>query len=208
MRWYAIKYKWGKQELIHADWEKVVGKVKGKKGVTYKGFNAEGAAQDWLAIPTICNRDKTTAYKTDAIYVFVDGSYSSIRESSGWGWVAVKNDEVIGEEWGVINSLSKDSSRNIVGELMAAQKAAAWADREHIAKIFMVHDYAGIGNWALDYWKAKTSVAKSYKENIHELMKTVRIIFEKCGGHSDIKWNDYADELTRKYQLGEANGVS
>jgi ribonuclease HI len=31
-----------------------------------------------------------------------------------------------------------------------------------------------------------------------DYMKKCSITFEKVGGHSDIKWNDYVDELTRK----------
>lgn len=202
-KWYAMKYRNGKKSVVFGEWDSISKKIIGKKGVVFKGFPSESAAKEWINKDEIPFRWPGQGYNRDEIYVFVDGSYSSVRRCSGWGWVAVKNGSIIGEGWGVVENIK--GSRNIVGELRGAQKAIAWAIGERHKSVTVVHDYAGIGNWALGYWKGSSDVAKEYIKFIGLATKHIKLKFEKVNGHCGIKWNDYADELTRRYQIGDSD---
>lgn len=191
---FAIRWPGGKTEICHDGWAVVGPKVTGKKDVTFKGFGSRVAAEEWLEKPKIKRRQKNTPFKSEEIYIFVDGSYSSKRGISGWGWVAVRDDTKISEGNGVLDNIH--GSRNIVGELWATRQAVEWVRSMGFRKVIIVHDYAGIGNWALGFWKAKSQVAIEYVKHITPYIS--RFGFEKCYGHSGIKWNDYVDELTRK----------
>ena len=180
--------------MLHEEWADVEPQVKGKKDVTFKGFGSRKEAEEWTHKPKIKRRQKNTPFQEDVIYIFVDGSYSPKRGLSGWGWVAVLNDSKIDEGNGVLGNLH--GSRNIVGELEATKRAVTWVCEKGLRQVVIVHDYAGIGNWALGFWKAKTQVAKEYVKHVTPYLD--RLIFEKCYGHSDVEWNEYADNLTRK----------
>lgn len=193
-RYYAIRWPGGKTEIYYDGWDVIGSKVTGKKDVTFKGFDSRSTAEEWLEKPKIKRRQKNTPFKEDEIYIFVDGSYSSKRGISGWGWVAVLNDSKISEGNGILGNIH--GSRNIVGELWATRQAVEWMATQGFRKVIIVHDYAGIGNWALGFWKPRAQVAKDYVEHIEPYLD--RLVFEKCYGHTKIPWNDYVDALTRK----------
>lgn len=198
-KYYCIKYISGETKIMQDIWDNVRPYVNGVPGVTYKGFDRLEDAKCWLGKPTIPYRDKDTPFKENVMYIFVDGSYSSKRGVSGWGWVAVINDNIVAENYGVITDLPEgENSRNICGELEATIQAVKWYldYPEKVLKPVIVHDYSGIGNWALGYWEAKKPVSMNYQIFIYPHKDLFN--FEKCRGHSDIKWNDYADELTRR----------
>ena len=138
------------------------------------------------------------------IKVFVDGSYSRIYDKAGWGWVAVFDDFAVEEDYGVVeNHLG---SRNIAGELHAATRGITWAIEEGLPKIVLVHDYLGISHWANGLWKARTEIAQGYVVFMRHAMREIRITFIKIKGHSNNRWNDYADALSTKYKE-EINAV-
>lgn len=201
-RHYAIKYRSGKARIYHAEWKEIEGKILGKKGAVYKGFSNQDDAKEWLFKATVPFRDKNTPYSPGVFYVFVDGSYSSIKKSAGWGFVVIKDGKKVDEGWGVVRNLSEhSSSRNIVGELTAATKAMEWVNMHDLKNVVIVADYSGIANWALGYWKASTEVAMKYLKDIGGWLH--RVTFEKVNGHSEIEWNEYADALTRRYQCSQ-----
>lgn len=196
---YAVRYRNGQSRLYVGTWDEVKDHIDGKKGVAYKGFphTALRDAEDWLARKAIPYRTKRTPHVKDKIYLYVDGSFTTKTMRAGWGWVAIQNGVVIAENWGSIGNVK--GSRNIVGELQAAMQAMAWAVRQEWKKVIVVHDYAGIGLWALGYWRAKKFVSKEYKEFFEWTKGRIEVSFEKVNGHCGIKWNDYVDALTRKY---------
>jgi len=168
--------------------------------MTFKSFESKTAAEQWIQQPPVPYRTADTPHEKDVIYLYVDGSFSSKRNISGWGWVAVKNDKRISENYGYLDNLY--GSRNIVGELTATQQGvASMTPIRNGLPIVVVHDYIGIANWALGYWAARKEVAIEYKHFMRQfthLIESNQLRFEKVSGHKDIKWNDYADELTRK----------
>ena len=200
MKYYSIRWKNGDTVIVHDTWDNVKDRVIGVSGVTYKGHLKREDAEAWLNQAPIPYRKVGDSYKKDTLYLFVDGSFSPKRNVSGWGWVAVLNDKKIAEGYGVIHDVV--TSRNICGELQATIEAVQWClsykdfPSTLAEKPVIVHDYSGIGNWALGYWSASKPVAVKYQN----FMASYAFLFnfEKVSGHKGIKWNEYADELTRK----------
>jgi len=197
-KYFAIRWKNGNKVLEYDTWDEVSKKVIGVKGVTFKGFTNKIEAKRWLAQDDVPYRRAGDPYKEDVLYIFVDGSYSSTKKLSGWGWVAVLNGKKIAEDSGVI--INPPESRNICGELEATIQATRWYIKRcnylnHLYPV-IVHDYSGISNWALGYWEARKKIAINYVTFMQSHAHLFK--FEKVGGHSGISWNDYADKLTRK----------
>lgn len=194
---YAVRYRNGETKIFKGRWDDVGENIIGHKGVLYKGFKYIDDAREWIKINAIPFRTKRTPHKRNHHYLYVDGSFSQKTGRSGWGYVVMRNENAIFEDFG---SCSNDSgSRNIVGELYATLEGVNRCINEKIPEITVVHDYAGIGAWALDHWKAKKPVAVDYKRAIQCYMSQIKINFEKVNGHCGIHWNDYVDELTRMY---------
>jgi ribonuclease HI len=198
-RYFAIRYKSGKTDLIYDRWENVQPKVSGVSGVTFKGFDFENQAKEWLGKNPIPYRTAKDSYDSERLYLFVDGSYSQSRGMAGWGWVAVLNDTVISEGYGALTG--EPESRNICGELEATIEAVKWCLAymkrfEVKGKPIIVHDYIGIGNWAFGYWEANKPVAVRYQNFMSS--RCDKFEFEKVSGHKGVRWNEYADMLTKK----------
>jgi ribonuclease HI len=197
-KYYAIKYRSGGTAIYHAKWDDIYHRIHYRKGVVYKAFKNREDADAWLETETIPFRTKNTPHLQDQYYCYVDGSFAQKTMLSGWGFVVVLNDEKIGEGYGFKDNVT--GSRNIIGEVHATIKGVEWCVNNNIKNVVVVHDYAGIGCWALGLWRARRPVSKEYKEKIDELMLEIEVKFEKVNGHCDIKWNEYADMLTRKYK--------
>jgi ribonuclease HI len=71
--------------------------------------------------------------------------------------------------------------------------------RKKIKDAIIYYDYQGIEAWITDAWKAKKTVAKSYRENYLKLVEANRlnVIFKKVKSHSGDKYNDMADQLAK-----------
>jgi ribonuclease H-related protein len=198
-KYFAIRYKSGKTEILYDKWDNIQHKVIGVSGVTFKGFDFEKHAQEWLGQAPIPYRTIKDEYKPDRLYIFVDGSFSASRNQAGWGWVAIQNDQVVAEACGTVPG--NLDSRNICGELEAAMEAVrgclAYMKRFPVKeKPIIVHDYIGIGNWACGYWEANRPVAVKYQNFMAS--RADKFEFEKVSGHKGIKWNEYADQLTKE----------
>jgi len=196
---YAVKYRNGRSKIYAGTWDEVRKDIDGKKGVAYKGFaiTDHHEAEEWLARKAVPYRTKKTPHEKNKVYLYVDGSFSGKLQRAGWGWVAVQDGRVIGEDYGSLPNTS--GSRNIIGEVNAATQALIWAVNNKLKEVILVHDYFGISMWALGYWKPRKPVAVEYKNRYDELSPYIDVHFEKVNGHCGIKWNDYADELTRRY---------
>lgn len=198
MKWYVARFKQSNTLKEYTTWDVFKSKVINVKGVTFKSFDTEKEADKWLNQPSVLYRTIDTTHEPEVLYLYVDGSFSPKRNISGWGWVAVLNEEKISEDFGYLKNITK--SRNIIGELAATMYGITWAVRTN-REIVVVHDYIGIANWALGYWNATKEVAVEYQEYMSKyetLMKLKKLRFEKVSGHKGIKWNEYVDNLTRR----------
>jgi ribonuclease HI len=198
-RFYAIRYKDGRTEIEFGNWYVVQEKILGVSNIIYKGFDRLCDAQSWLEQKPVPFRKVDDLLVKDKLYIFVDGSYMSNPNMSGWGWVAVINDEKIGEDFGIVKNKNLLVSRNISGELCATMEAADWYAKNIYPKYLkpiIVHDYTGIANWVLGYWTANKKVSIEYCNHMFQYVDYFD--FEKIDGHTNDKWNDYADKLASR----------
>lgn len=195
-KYFAIRYRNGTTSIRFGYWDMVKPHVQGKSGVIFKGFSNKKDAESWIAKESVVYAKDDGFMKTDVIYLFVDGSYSTGHRAAGWGWVCVKNNKILGQDHGVVYD-GPIESRNIVGELKATMEAVAWAI-ERFDEFTIVHDYMGISSWPLGYWSARKFVSRAYNTFMLNKTKDKKVSFIKVGGHRGIRWNEYADSLAKK----------
>ena len=94
-KYYAVRWKEGNTAIKFGSWNTVSKTIQGHPGVTFKSFLLKEDAEEWLLKDSIPFRDKDTPFQKDKIYMFVDGSFSSKRMVSGWGFVAIRNYKTI-----------------------------------------------------------------------------------------------------------------
>lgn len=197
---YAVRYRDGSSKILKGRWDELADQIIGHKGAAFKGFSYIREAREWIKLNAIPFRTRRTPHRKNMHYLYVDGSFSQKRGRSGWGYAIIRNSNVIYEGYGSCDNSS--GSRNIVGELTATLEGVNRCVNENISPVVIVHDYAGIGLWALGHWKARKPVAENYQRAIQTYMSQIEIRFEKVNGHCGIEWNDYVDELSRMYMRG------
>ena len=132
---------------------------------------------------------------TSDIYdIYTDGSNDEDIKV-GWGYIVLKNGEVIFEDCGEANPIY-NSSRNINGEVHAVIEALTWCMENNILEISLHHDYTGISKWAKDEWNANKPLTKYFKEFMK--CNTVEVDWIWVKGHSGNEWNGRADVLAGK----------
>lgn len=59
------------------------------------------------------------------------------------------------------------------------------------------YDYAGIEQWVAGNWKAKTKLTRKYANAMKEWGKDIDIIFTKVAAHTNVMYNERADQLAK-----------
>ena len=148
MKYYAIRKIDDKNvNLLLDNWNKCKNKVQGHN-CEYKSFKSKEQAIKYLDE----NSEEVTeeqALNSDKIVYYVDGSY--INNKIGWSYVAIVNREVKAHNNGNIKE-TKDTSRNISGELFATLSAVENAIMIDKKEIYIVHDYQGISSFVTGAW--------------------------------------------------------
>jgi ribonuclease H-related protein len=180
-KYYAVKGP-GISEIFH-DWPTCEAKVRGVKGIKFKGFALLEDAKEFLGQET---------KPLIGLFGFIDGSFGSLSPYAGWGVVVVQD----GTELQRLSGITplEALSRNIDGELFAAYTCAKWAQQNN-KKICICYDYKGIEEWATGRWKANSAIAKWYIQMMDPLLPWVT--FKKVAAHSGNRWNDIADKLAK-----------
>ena len=186
---YAIFFVDGRKELVNS-WKNCQKITHGVSNAKYKGFAERQSAEYWLSEQLkLFNRQSNL----NGIKVYVDGSFDVKNAFAGWGYVVVDQDEIIHQDSG--RTPNPALSRNIDGELYAAQEAIKWGMKHH-KNLIIYHDYSGIEHWATGAWKAKSKVAIAYQEFIRQI--TIELTFVKVKSHAGDKYNEVADALAKK----------
>ncbi|MBR0374466.1 MAG: viroplasmin family protein, partial [Mogibacterium sp.] len=188
---YAVKT--GRRTGIFETWDECKAQVDGFKGAEYKSFASLDDAWAYLGI---------AAESVDArpapgeVWAYVDGSYDQAtgRYSCGAVFLTADGEEHISEAF---SDTAAAELRNVSGELMGARRAVEYAIRNGFRSVTIYHDYAGIGKWGNDEWKANLAVTKDYKEFIRQARDKVRIDFVKVRAHAGNKYNEIADKLAK-----------
>ena len=95
--------------------------------------------------------------------------------------------------------------RNVAGEIKGSEAAMRFAKENGYKKLAIHYDYEGIQKWCTGEWAAKKEGTQAYQRIYEEMKQYVQIKFVKVKGHSNDKYNDYADMLA-KSALGIGDG--
>ena len=201
-KYYAIaKGKSGIPKIVET-WLECQKEVIGCKGAKYKSFASKEEAEKFISIHenggSFEEVKGNEEVKDDLIYIYVDGSFMVHKENYSYGFLVVKNDEILYEDNGVGYDKEAIALRNVSGEVEGAMKAIEYAIENGYKDIVLCYDYQGIESWALGTWKRNNRITQNYNEFMQEKFKLIKVRFKKIKGHSGNKFNDRADILAKK----------
>ncbi|EGT0696896.1 ribonuclease H family protein [Clostridium perfringens] len=201
-KYYAIaKGKSGIPKIVET-WTECQKEVIGCKGAKYKSFASKEEAEKFISIHenggSFEEVKGNEEVKDDLIYIYVDGSFMVSKENYSYGFLVVKNDEILYEDNGVGYDKEAIALRNVSGEVEGAMKAIEYAIENGYKDIVLCYDYQGIESWALGTWKRNNRITQNYNEFMQEKFKIIKVRFKKIKGHSGNKFNDRADILAKK----------
>lgn len=133
-----------------------------------------------------------------SVTIYVDGSFK--KDIPLFGYVILDEDENIIKE-GHGKSNLDPAMRNISGEVTASAVAVKEAICLGYKEINLYYDYSGIEKWVTGEWQSKKEGTKKYASFMAKAKKMAKINFHKVKGHSNNKWNDYADKLAGSVQI-------
>lgn len=197
MKYYSVYKGKSGAPKIFTSWDECKKEVAGVSGAIYKSFKTENEAIEFLRINGE-NKKEASEINEDGIIVFVDGSFIEAKGNYSYGFVVVKENEVLYKENGIGSNKEAISHRNVAGEVLGAKRAVLYALENHIKELTIAFDYQGIESWALGFWKRNTALTEDYHNFMQEKMKDVKVRFKKIKGHSGDKYNDMADKLAKE----------
>ena len=208
--YYAVKA--GIRTGLFDNWTECQAAVKGYPGAEYRGFVTKAEALVWLKGSEGSRTDLGEPAESagsatgsgiaenmaaNSVFfdyeVYTDGSFQDGRYS--YGYVFIRDGEVVYESNGVGEDREAAEMRNVAGELTAVMRAVKKAEALQ-ARILIHHDYSGIAHWVTGEWKTANKFTQAYVV----FMRNRRRFFEfqKVAGHSGDKFNDYADRLAKE----------
>ena len=190
-KYYAVKN--GRETGIFESWEECQKQIINFSGAVYKKFTDLKAAEKFLYDNEV---EENTSDDLSGLHAYVDGSFSSSLQETGYGAVILYNGEIVH----TISGKSKKyiDMRNVAGELFATGMAVKWAVDNGYKEITLHHDYSGIASWAKGEWKRKQEGTINYKKFIDDISEKINISFVKVKGHSGDTYNDMADKLAKE----------
>lgn len=190
-KYYAVKV--GRETGIFESWEECQKQIINFSGAVYKKFTDLKAAEKFLYDNEV---EENTSDDLSGLHAYVDGSFSSSLQETGYGAVILYNGEIVH----TISGKSKKyiDMRNVAGELFATGMAVKWAVDNGYKEITLHHDYSGIASWAKGEWKTKQEGTINYKNYMDSLKDKIVVKFIKVKSHSGDLYNDMADELAKK----------
>lgn len=213
-KYYAVKA--GKVPGIYENWEDCKASVDGFPKAEYKGFASLAEAQTYLGIaderaenaPRGDREEKLPGYETipGRLLVYVDGSYHDGLKKYAFGCVFLLPEHEIRLAYGNGDNPQSLQHRNVTGEMLGAMYAVKTAMMNGYSEIELCYDYEGIEKWVTGAWKSKTELTQKYAQSMREWGSSIRILFTKVEAHSNVTYNELADE-TAKRGLTEGDGI-
>lgn len=193
-KFYAIRQINGETvNKILNTWEECKGMVNGVRA-EYKSFKTEQEAKDYLGEYVEEEKEEDVLSNPNNHIYYVDGSY--LNGIIGWGFVHVKNREVLDKKCGGIVP-TPGTSRNITGELESAKMAIRDALSNGLKEIYIVNDYQGISSYITGAWKPDKQESKDYTNWVNSVKDKISIKFVKVKGHTNNIFNDMVDEMAK-----------
>lgn len=216
-KFYAVKN--GVKPGIYETWAECEMQTKGFSGAQYKSFGSLAEAEKYMIgeptsievneedlIEQINNhvKEELIGLAEDEVIAFVDGSYSSSEEKSGFGVIIIDSK---GIETPLYRAFTKSYNadflelRNVAAELEGVKEAIKWAIAYKKSKIKIYYDYEGIGRWADGSWQAKKEITRQYVSFLREKRAFITVEFCKVPAHAGIEYNERADQLAKNSLL-------
>ena len=196
MKFYAVKK--GNQTGIFECWADCQTATKGYSSPEFKSFTTKEEAEAYLQ-----NRDfwveKVEKDNSDGYLVaFTDGSYDKDLKRYSYGVKFIRPDGSEEDICGYGSNQAYIDSNNIIGEIFGVINALDWAISNEFEKIKIYHDYEGLSKWISGDWTANSKAAKMYI-SLYELKfkDFLEVRFEKVPGHSNVIYNEKADQLAK-----------
>lgn len=127
-------------------------------------------------------------------HIYVDGSFLEGRV--GYGYLVIKDGEIITEEGGAVTGQIPTSSHQVGGELWAVQKALTWCQEEGVEAVTIYCDLEATIYWARGDYQARIPLTQNFKAFIDTC--DVEISWQKVPAHQGEPFNERADALAKE----------
>lgn len=204
-KFYAVKK--GKVTGVFKTWEECKASVDGFPGAEYKSFTTVEEAKAYVGLEEaepLETREETMG--TDWLLAYVDGSYEDNLKKYSFGCVFLLPDGHIYTQYGSGNREQSLQHRNVTGEMLGAMYAVKVAMANGFQGIEIRYDYQGIEKWVTGEWRSRTELTQKYARAMREWGNSINIKFKKVAAHTNIRYNELADQLAKK-GLREGDGV-
>ena len=193
--YYAVKK--GDQTGVFDNWNNCSEAIKGYSGAVYKKFATRAEAEAFLEDRDLWSVQIRNEVDAGVLVAFTDGSFDKGLKRYSYGVYFVLPDK----EEGICGFGSNEkyiSSANVSGEILGVLNALDWAVSNNFRKIKIYHDYEGLAKWVNNEWNANSDAAKMYVAIFNNKYRDIiDVEFEKVPAHSNISYNDKADELAK-----------
>ena len=202
-KFYAVKQ--GRKTGMFLTWDDCKKQVMGYPGAIYKSFGTKEEAEEYLGLVAGENgeseatdgENKEDSTATDAVEIYVDGSYHAATKEFSYGMVVL----IDGKEEKFSQKMTDPElaqMRNVAGEIKGSEAAMQYALDHEIPSIIIYHDYQGIASWCNGDWKANKPGTIAYRDFYRKASQKIKIQFRKVKGHSNNKYNDMVDRLAKE----------
>lgn len=197
-------------------WDKVKTYVEGYPNAEYKSFSNLSEAKQYYMMgrtksemqmdellqkesnlnPTKKGVWVEKLFDYSGLVVFTDGSNMADASKYSFGMVALLDGVIVHTD---ARAYADEfcPQRNVAGELKGAIAAMTYAKEKGHKKVKICYDYRGIEDWATGVWRAKKDLSIKYVRTVNHFRKFMEIEFVKVPAHSNVKYNDMADELAK-----------
>lgn len=190
MKFYAVKR--GREPGIYETWADCREQVYKYPGAVFKSFAEKQEAEKYLQA-----EEPPQAINENLPYAYIDGSCRQAGGLYGYGGFLRENGKCHIVQ-GTGNNPQYVNDRNVAGEVIGALQIVFLSRKLGISEINLYYDYAGIEQWAAGNWRAKTPLARYYRDTLEILEGDIKINFIKVEGHSGIEGNEIADCLAKE----------
>lgn len=203
-KFYAVRK--GKKTGVFESWDACKAAVDGYPGAEYKSFTDYEEAVRFTGSKKTVGIVGDIPDKQDTLLAYVDGSYDDRMKKYAFGCVFLLADGRIFTEFGNGDNEQSLQHRNVTGEMLGAMYAVKFALYNRFSALEIRYDYQGIEKWVTGEWRSKTELTRKYAEAMREWGKKIRISFVKVAAHTNVKYNELADQTAKK-GLTEGKGI-
>lgn len=221
-KFYAVLA--GHKPGIYLTWAECQAQTKGFSGAKFKSFGTKAEADLYMQGEVVITTadEKKEAYLIGAkqaekdatewskqpgvIAMYTDGSRKKKPVTDeivfGYGVAIVDNGDIAHSFGGASDNATYAVYENVAGELTGVVEAFRYVqkNRPDVKKVVLFYDYEGIGEWALNRWKAKNIMSQRYILFMNKFRQEtgIEIDFRHVKGHVGNKYNEHVDVVAGK----------